>query len=109
LRRSIFLETGSRVSPALAAECPQPHAKTQPSNSGASLVCARKEPYVARFIFEKVLFLGFTMPKQAAKIPVCESDDPASDGYYVFVSLIGTVLVTICAILMAFGVEMLAS
>ncbi|WP_290982228.1 hypothetical protein [Hyphomicrobium sp.] len=48
------------------------------------------------------------MQKHAAKVRVCESNDPASDGYYVFVSLICTVLVMICAILLAFGIEMLA-
>jgi len=47
------------------------------------------------------------MQKHAGKVPVCEAEDHASDGYYVFVSLIGAVAVMVCAILLAFGVEML--
>ncbi len=47
------------------------------------------------------------MQKYAGKVRVCQNDDHVSDGYYVFVSLIGVVVVMTCAILLAFGVEML--
>ena len=51
---------------------------------------------------------GFSMHKHAGKVPTSAQDDHASDGYYVFVSLICAVLATICMILLAVGIELLA-
>lgn len=47
------------------------------------------------------------MQRHTGKIRLCEDDPHASDGYYVLISLICIVVATTCAILLAFGVEML--
>lgn len=48
------------------------------------------------------------MQKHAAKVRLCDDDHHASDGYYVLISLICVVVAMTCAILLAFGIEMLA-
>jgi hypothetical protein len=48
------------------------------------------------------------MQKQASKIRLCDDDRLTSDGYYVFISLICVVVAMTCAIVVAFGIEMLA-
>ncbi|MFA5955489.1 hypothetical protein [Hyphomicrobium sp.] len=48
------------------------------------------------------------MQKHAGKVRLCEDDHHASDGYHVFISLICVVVVMTCAIIVAFGIEMLA-
>jgi len=47
------------------------------------------------------------MPKQAAKIRFNEAEAAASDGYYVFLTLLCAVAATTCAILLSVGIEML--
>jgi hypothetical protein len=48
------------------------------------------------------------MQKRLSKAPAYDSDVHASDGYYVFISLLCMVGLMISAILVAFGVEMFA-
>lgn len=47
------------------------------------------------------------MPKQATKIRFDEIETAASDGYYVFLTLLCAVAATTCAILVSVGIEML--
>jgi hypothetical protein len=47
------------------------------------------------------------MHKHAGKIRFGEADCSASDGYYVFLTLISVVAATTLAILLGFGIEML--
>lgn len=82
--------------------------KCSPAIPGLCLYVLGKSLMSRASFFGRLFHLGSSMQKHAAKVRVCESNDPASDGYYVFVSLICTVLVMICAILLAFGIEMLA-
>lgn len=48
------------------------------------------------------------MQKHAGKIRFDEADYPASDGYYVFMTLISAVAATTLTILLGFGIKMLA-
>jgi hypothetical protein len=47
------------------------------------------------------------MQKHAEKVRVCDKDDHLSDGYHVFVALIGIVVAMTCVIVLLFGIEML--
>ena len=52
--------------------------------------------------------LSSRMPKQATKIRFDEIETAASDGYYVFLTLLCAVAATTCALLVSVGIEMLS-
>jgi hypothetical protein len=80
--------------------------KRSPAIPLPQLVCAFEEPYLARSKHQ--LYSSFRMQKRLSKAPAYDSDVHASDGYYVFISLLCMVGLMISAILVAFGVEMFA-
>ncbi len=51
--------------------------------------------------------MGFSMQKHAGKIRLEAVDCTPSDGYYVFIALIGAVAATTLVILLGFGIETL--
>ncbi len=87
-------------------------AKMQASNSIPRLACTFRETYVAGSEFPMFLNLSFAMQSYVRKnrLPEdrCHADDHhASDGYYVFVSLICAVASITTAIVLMFSIEML--
>lgn len=72
------------------------------------LVCAGEELYVPRFHFWRRPIVAVSTQKRLEKIHSGDPNGHASDGYYVFISLIGIVAAMICTILVAFGIQMLA-
>lgn len=52
--------------------------------------------------------MALSTPKSSPRVRACEASCHTSDGYYVFIALIGIVVAMTCAIVLAFGIEMLA-